>query len=121
MSDLTDDLRQVASEAPPGPWVGVVGAATTQIFAGDGSFVLGADLSRRHAHRYACTFDPELVTAMLDVIDAAEHYRYISEEGLTSLANRNADQASWEDWDQERQWAFDAMRESLARFREVAA
>ena len=69
---ITKHLRTVVEQAPPGPWMGVVGAATTQIFARYGSFVLGADVSRLPAHRYACTFDPVLVTAMLDVIDAAD-------------------------------------------------
>ena len=109
MSDLTDRLRQVASDAPPGPWVGVVGAATTQIFAGDGSFVLAADVSRRPTHRYACTFDPELVAAMLDVIDAAE-YR---------LAK---DDTCWcpEPVDDDTVCGSCRERESLARFREVS-
>ena len=129
MSELTDRLRQVARNASPGPWsydaAEVVAEGAYNIAEGKSWYVVEvydngeSGVQGGDDGRYIETFDPVLVGAMLDVIDAAEHYRHISEEGWSSLANRNADQALWEDWDQERQWAFDAMVDDLARFREV--
>ena len=65
---LDDDLemiKQAAEQAPPGPWVGVVGAATTQVFAADGSFVIGADVGRLATHQFVCAVDPSTVLALV--------------------------------------------------------
>ena len=80
MSGLTDRLRQVAGQATPGPWeprqygvygdthgvhaTGHHGIATT----GTDDGTTGAKADAVHI----ATFDPVLVEAMLDVIDAAE-------------------------------------------------
>ena len=72
MSELSA-LKAIADAAPEGPWVGIVGAATTQVIASDGSYVIGADVSRLPTHRYVCTFDPPTVKALLAVVEAAEY------------------------------------------------
>ena len=71
MSELSA-LKAIADAAPDGPWVGIVGVATTQVIASDGSYVIGADVSRLPTHRYVCTFDPPTVKALLAVVEAAE-------------------------------------------------
>ena len=72
MSGLTDRLRQVAGQATPGPWErlplknDVVGPRG----ADGGAPVVGYGTVPANSTHIA-TFDPVLVSAMLDVIDLA--------------------------------------------------
>ena len=74
MSGLTDRLRQIAGQATPGPWV----VADTYRVVRDmpsGTYHMAEmpqDPSGLRDVEYVATFDPVLVEAMLDVIDAAE-------------------------------------------------
>ena len=89
MSGLTDRLRQVAGQATPGPWAHDDGRP----------WVWNEEVAsgwREHKARFMVTFDPQLVVAMLDVIDAAEQ---VHEYGFDCHGN---------------------LEDALARFREVA-
>ena len=118
MSDLTDRLRNIASKATEGPWEiewEHVSAWETSYGAYDVPVGLGplrCDLLNEWEPgdlAHAATFDPALVAAMLDVIDAAE-YR---------LAK---DDTCWcpDPVDDETVCGSCRERESLARLREVA-
>ena len=81
MSDLTDRLRAIASKATGGPWEiqwEHVSAWETSYGAYDVPVGLGplrCDLLNEWEPgdlAHVATFDPALVAAMLDVIDAAE-------------------------------------------------
>ena len=116
MSGLTDRLRQVAGQATPGPWqidgpwwhdmddpVPVVTAlATRSAVAVPMPFEHLRDDDRRPEDmEHVATFDPVLVTAMLDVIDAAEQVdAWVGTDG---------------EWD-----AYLTLHKRLHRFREVA-
>ena len=67
MSGLTDRLRQIAGQATPGPWAQDDGRPW--VWNDELCVVWGW---REHEARFVATFDPVLVSAMLDVIDAAE-------------------------------------------------
>jgi len=74
MSGLTDRLRQVAGQATPGPWwhsqplwlEGVEHEVVASRSDPEVAFTSVCDIT------HIATFDPLLVGAMLDVIDAAE-------------------------------------------------
>ena len=81
MSGLTDRLRQVAGQATPGPWdwnpkVSMLTSAVDACVPGTDGFAWRQLLDREEAvddgvYRHIATFDPVLVSAMLDVIDLA--------------------------------------------------
>ena len=98
MSGLTDRLRQVAGQATPGPWLPKDNRG--DIYSADGRYICDTliemaqetglgEVAKADAEHIA-TFDPVLVGAMLDVIDAAEQVNELH------------------------------VRDALARFREVA-
>ena len=65
MSELTDRLRQVAGQATPGPWAQDDGRPWVW-----NDELCVASGWREDEARFVATFDPVLVAAMLDVIDA---------------------------------------------------
>ena len=102
MSGLTDRLRQVATEA---------------IELDKAGFHWRTLMARE---RLAAELDPVLVSAMLDVIDAADAFDRIScEEWDHGMATKR-DMAWWDDWEQRRARQLDALNAALARFREVS-
>ena len=105
MSGLTDRLREIASEATPGPWHrtsfeggtddGIDGATGERVVCPTiSNETIGVDSELDAEH--IATFDPVLVAAMLDVIDAAED---VHQDGFDRQGN---------------------LETALARFREVA-
>ena len=85
MSGLTDRLRQVAGQATPGPWdedgpwwhddddpAHMVSARSGRRAVAINPPTHSAAAVQTNI-TYIATFDPVLVEAMLDVIDAAEH------------------------------------------------
>ena len=104
MSDLTDRLREVRAQATEGPWTHDDGRP----WVWNDELCVASGWREQEA-RFVATFDPVLVAAMLDVIDAAE-YR---------LAK---DDTCWCPYpvDDETVCGSCRERESLARFREVA-
>lgn len=82
MSDLTDRLRIIAGNASPGPWVydaaEVVADGAYDIAERKSCYVVEvhdngeSGVQDDDDGRYIETFDPVLVVAMLDVIDAVE-------------------------------------------------
>ena len=96
MSGLTDRLRQVAGQATPGPWLN--NNAPWRVYGTLGTIdPIVADTNDTLDTRHIATFDPVLVGAMLDVIDAAEAAVYEDDDAT-----------------------YVALRDVLARFREVA-
>ena len=105
MSGLTDRLRQVAGQATPGPWWH---DDARDAFEDSEHFVASEQQGRQVCSywgdpentadaEHIATFDPVLVGAMLDVIDAAEAAVYEDDDAT-----------------------YVALRDVLARFREVA-
>ena len=130
MSELTDRLRQVARNASPGPWsydaAEVVAEGAYNIAEGKPWYVVEvydngeSGVQGGDDGRYIETFDPVLVSAMLDVIDAADAFDRIScEEWDHGIATKR-DMAWWDDWEQRRARQLDALNAALARFREVS-
>ena len=113
MSELTDRLRQVARNASPGPWsydaAEVVAEGAYNIAEGKPWYVVEvydngeSGVQGGDDGRYIETFDPVLVGAMLDVIDAAERVLLPDWQDRDALAI-----------------AEGALADALARFREVA-
>ena len=128
MSGLTDRLRQVAGQATPGPWWH---DDARDAFEDSEHFVASEQQGRQVCSywgdpentadaEHIATFDPVLVGAMLDVIDAADAFDRIScEEWDHGMATKR-DMAWWDDWEQRRARQLDALNAALARFREVA-
>ena len=71
MSGLTDRLRQVAGQATPGPWAHDDGRPWVWNWVWNEELRVASGWREDEA-RFVATFDPVLVAAMLDVIDAAE-------------------------------------------------
>ena len=126
MSDVTGRLRQVAGQATPGPWqvdgpwwhdeddpVAVVtrhdGRSAVAMMP-PLAHLSGSDDRRPWTAAHVATFDPVLVAAMLDVIDAMQEMIspvYDGHEG-PYLGGVRADE-------------MQAVIDALARFREVAS
>ena len=67
MSDLADRLRNIASKATEGPWTHDDGRP----WVWNDELCVASGWREQEA-RFVATFDPVLVAAMLDVIDAAD-------------------------------------------------
>ena len=119
MSDTTDRLRQTVSHATPGPWL----LRSYEDFAGEGVRTTGRDwvceppipyenvgLSAPDAD-YVARFDPVLVAAILDVIDAADQAAEAMDDVFSEVGGR-AGSHHWR--------KASALEYALARFREVA-
>ena len=119
MSELTDRLRQVARNASPGPWsydaAEVVAEGAYNIAEGKPWYVVEvydngeSGVQDGDDGRYIATFDPVLVSAMLDVIDAAEAHESVTHS--TSSPSAHAMDMAQADSD---------LYDALARFREVS-
>ena len=107
MSGLTDRLRQVAGQATPGPWIQHLDCVTLEHSAADNEV---GNLWHRDDAAYVATFDPVLVEAMLDVIDAADNM-FGEVERLFSPTGKCAGGEYWYPWQ---------LADALARFREVS-
>ena len=130
MSGLTDRLRQVAGQATPGPWdwnpkVSMLTSAVDACVPGTDGFAWRQLLDREAAvddgvYRHIATFDPVLVWAMLDVIDAAEANRHHIDDEWTLLVDDQADANRWNHWEGKRMQLEADVAAALARFRVVA-
>ena len=66
------DLRKIAESATPGPWTG--GDRYFGTDKGDESELLGK--AEPNDIKYIATFNPALVSKLLDVVEAAQRYRF---------------------------------------------
>ena len=113
MSDLTDRLRDIADQATPGPWKQDDREGLEYyVFAEVDPFPGGVDVAKcvwglEDDAVYVSTFDPVLVGAMLDVIDAADR-----------LAQKTAWPVGLDGLDYA---VLSALDVALARFREVSS
>ena len=107
---MTDRLRQVAGQATPGPWELDLGRWLVtdhpSMHRRTLEHVDGSGWQHDGDLEYVSTFDPVLVSALLEVIDAAEK---LTDEMRELVYD-----------DPPTEWAWDKLDERLARFRDLA-